>query len=490
LGVRYVPTSKKRPTPSKMTAKKATTHAIIDKELLVSLRERSSVWQCRFCIDGVWQRVTTGERDLKKATEKAKSLYIEAQVRKKNNITPITRYFKDVAKVVLAKLKKDFDDGNGKEIFKAYINAIERYLIPILGKYKMDSIDYQVLEFFDKQRLKKMRGKAPTHSTQLTHNAALNKIFDEAVYRGYLNTNNRPTLKAQGKRTERRVEFSIDEVKAIRQNFDAWIAKSRADTIELRYLLKDYVEVLLDIGARPGKELLDLKWSHIEIEDHPTIKQTGIINPPDEYDQAGSEVLIVRRNRTAYIKIMSGKTSVKQGIKTGRVAIGNLNTVQALERISQRNYQLSLKDAIKKKQQEFIFRYKQFQSEKNGRAGKSTKYLYPSDFVKLFRNYLESHNLLIDPVTGKARPLYSLRHTYATIRLLHDKITPQILVKQMGTSLGMLEKHYDHITTIKAASQLRDEESRKLIDAGGEVDKRYEFKEIKKERAKRNTRTK
>lgn len=468
-----------------MTAKKATTHVIIDKELLVSLRERSSVWQCRFCIDNVWQRVSTGERDLKLAKNKAKELYIEAQVRKKNNITPITRYFKDVAKVVLAKLKKDYDNGNGKEIYKAYINATEKYLIPILGKYKMDSIDYQVLELFDRERQRKMQGKVPTHSTQLTHNAALNKIFDEAEYRGYLNSNNRPTLKAEGKKTERRVEFNIDEVKALRNNFDPWIAKSRADTIELRYLLKDYVEVLLDTGARPGKELLDLKWSHIEIKNHPTVTHTGIISAPDEFDNEGSEVVQINRNRTAYIKIMSGKTSVKQGIKTGRIAIGNLNTVKALERIARRNYDANLDDAIKTKQQEYIFRYKQFQSEKNGRKGEAVKFLFPTDLVKLFRGYLESHNLLVDPVTGKTRPLYSLRHTYATIRLLHDKITPQILVKQMGTSLAMLEKHYDHINTIQAVNQLRDEESRKLIDAGGEEDKRYSFQEVKKSRAKR-----
>lgn len=468
-----------------MSAKKATTHSIIDKELLVSLRERSSIWQCRFCIDGVWQRVTTGERDLKLAKLKAKELYIEAQVRKKNNITPITRYFKDVAKVVLAKLKKEYDGGNGKEIYKAYINAIEKYLIPILGKYKMDSIDYQVLEHFDRERLRKMQGKAPTHSTQLTHNSALNKIFDEAVYRGYLNTNNRPTLKAEGKKTERRVEFSLDEVKALRNNFDAWIAKSRADTIELRYLLKDYVEVLLDTGARPGKELLDLKWSHLEVKNHPSVTHMGIISPPDEYDNEGSEIVFLNRNRTAYIKIMSGKTSVRQGVKTGRIAIGNINSVKAFERIAARNYGLSLDEVIKNKQQDYIFRYKQFQSEKNGRKGDAVKLLYPTDFVKLFRGYLESHNLLIDPVTEKARPLYSLRHTYATIRLLHDKITPQILVKQMGTSLAMLEKHYDHINTIQAVSQLRDEESRRLIDAGGEVDKRYAYQEIKKSRSKK-----
>jgi len=462
-----------------MSAKKDTTHAVIDRELLVTKRERSNVWQCRFCIDGVWQRITTGEHDFDKAVNKAKRLYIEAQVRKQNNFTPITRYFKDVAKVVAAKLKRDVASGNGKETYKTYINVIEKYLIPILGKYKMDSIDYKVLEHFERERQKKMDGKVPTHSTQLNHNAALNKIFDEAVYRGYLNTNNRLILKAKGKKSERRVEFSLDEVKALRANFDGWIQKSRADTIQLRHLLRDYVEVLLDTGARPGKELLDLKWSHLEIKDHPSIKQTGIISPPDEYNDQGEEIVLFNRYRTAYIKIMTGKTSIKKGIATGRIAIGNLNSVKAFERIAERNYQLSLDQVIKEKPQEFIFRFRQYKSEKNGRLNHDAKLLYPTDLVKLFRTYLESHNLLIDPVTGQARPLYSLRHTYATIRLLHDKITPQIIVKQMGTSLTMLERHYDHISTLKAVSQLRDDESRKLIDASGKIDERYEYKEVK-----------
>jgi hypothetical protein len=329
-----------------------------------------------------------------------------------------------------------------------------------------------------------MGGKHPTHSTQLTHNAALNKIFDEAIYRGYLNTNNRPILKAKGKKTERRVEFSIAEVKALRRNFDSWIAKSRADTIELRYLLKDYVEVLLDTGARPGKELLDLKWSHIEIKNNPKVVMTGIIAEPDEIDQEGSEIFSFNLNRTAFIKIMTGKTSVKQGVRHGRLAIGNLNSVKAFERIAERNYQSKLTEVIKTRPTDFIFRFKQYQSEKNGRLGKDVKFLYPTDFVKLFRSYLESHNLLIDPVTAQARPLYSLRHTYATIRLLHDKVTPQILVKQMGTSLSMLEKHYDHITTLNAVNQLRAEESRKLIEVSEEIDSRYEYKEIKQSKLK------
>lgn len=89
-----------------MSPKSDTTHTVIDRELLVARRERSRVWQCRFCIDGVWERVTTGERELALAIEKAKRLYIEAQVRKKNNITPITRQLKEVAKLVVAKMNK------------------------------------------------------------------------------------------------------------------------------------------------------------------------------------------------------------------------------------------------------------------------------------------------------------------------------------------------------------------------------------------------
>ena len=53
----------------------------------------------------------------------------------------------------------------------------------------------------------------------------------------------------------------------------------------------------------------------------------------------------------------------------------------------------------------------------------------------------------------------------------------------------MLERHCDHVNTLKAVSQLRDEESRALIDAGGEVDKRYEYKDLIKSMALRAIKT-
>jgi hypothetical protein len=77
-----------------MSDKKDTTHVLIDKQLVIFLRPRSAVWQCRYQVDKRWQRESTGEHDLDKATKRAHDLLIEANVRKKLNVAPITRYFK------------------------------------------------------------------------------------------------------------------------------------------------------------------------------------------------------------------------------------------------------------------------------------------------------------------------------------------------------------------------------------------------------------
>ena len=43
----------------------------------------------------------------------------------------------------------------------------------------------------------------------------------------------------------------------------------------------------------------------------------------------------------------------------------------------------------------------------------------------------------------------------------------------MGTSVAMIEKHYSHLKVIQAIDQLRGNESRQLINAGGVIDEMY-----------------
>ena len=459
-----------------MSPRKETTHSIIEGELLVALRDRSSVWQCRYRIDGVWQRTTTGERDIKRAKETAKKLYLEAQIRKENNYTPITRKFRDVARSVVKRLEKEIEAGQGKASNKDYIIALERYLIPILGKYKVDSIDYVALAKLDKARITKMR-KEPTKSTLLTHNAALNRVFDLAIEKGYMTHSSKPELKTKGKKSERRVEFTEPEVRAIRGSFENWIEIGREDSKAVRALLRDYVEVLLDTGARPGKELLDLKWAQIEVSVDP--KVVGVTkSAPSEGNQHGEDIVAYDWQRTVVINIQSGKTGKRK-------AIGRADTVVALTRIANRNYNLNLPQAIEEKPKDFVFRYREFLSKKRGNLGKQEAELVaPTSFVKLFRTYLEEHSLLEDSITGKERQPYSLRHTYATLMLTHDKVSAHTLAKQMGTSISMIEKHYSHLDAVKAIHQLRGEESRQLIKADLGVDKKYEFKAVEKKKKK------
>ena len=132
--------------------------------------------------------------------------------------------------------------------------------------------------------------KVPTRSTLLNHNSAMKIIFDEAIYRGYMVELNRPKLIAKGKASQRRPSFTLDEVRALKSNFDGWIEKGKADSREIRRLLRDYVYVLLDTGARAGDELLELKWTQIEVKMYPTVTKTGIKAKPNEFDDVCEEV--------------------------------------------------------------------------------------------------------------------------------------------------------------------------------------------------------
>jgi integrase len=451
-----------------MAEKNETTHTLLDRELIVYRRERSNIWQCRFKVDGIWQRASTKERDLKKAKSKANELRIEAEIRKRSNLPVITRKFRDVAKLAVERMEHEIQSGNGKVSYADYIRVIEEYLITALGKRSITNIDYTALDELDAKRIEQM-GKAPSQSTMLTHNAALNRVFDEAVIRNFLTEANRPKLEAKGKASDRRPAFDMAEIRALVGSFDEWIERGRnAKSKEMRTLLRDYVDVLLDTGARPGDELLNLKWKQIKFVMKPITIKTGVI---DNTDDGHEEITLSNLNRSLELTI-SGKTGT-------RTIVAMLRTVKALERIAKRNYEIDdditepFKQLIVPKNNDYVFRT----SDKEK----------PTSFQKMFESFLEEHSLLYDTKTEQKRVFYSLRHTYATLALTHDKVPIHTLAKQMGTSVLMIEKHYSHLKVTQAIEQLRGEETRRLIEAGGVIDDAYVSKRVAKKKTDKRT---
>ena len=229
----------------------------------------------------------------------------------------------------------------------------------------------------------------------------------------------KPVLITVGRSTERRPEFSLAEVKVLLKGFDGWISLATEEQIEIRLLLKDYVEVLLDTGARPGRELLELRWANLKWAEDKT-------------------KLIINFNLS----------------KTGkRTAVGRTMAIVALERIAHRNYAYSLDDLILSQNPDHIFRHK----------SKYQKLIRPINFEKQMAFYLDYLKMLKCPITGKPRTFYSIRHTYATFALTYDKINIHTLARQMGTSVVMIEKHYSHLDAEKAIEQLGGEKTRGLL---------------------------
>lgn len=446
-----------------MSAKNETTHIVSDGELVLYKRERSSIWQCRYKVGGVWQRASTKERNLKDAKEVAKELWITAEIRKRDNLPVVTRKFRDVAKLAIQRMEQRIANGDGKVSYKDYIRIITEYLIPILGNRLITNIDQAALDYLEAERIVLM-GKAPSKSTLLSQNAALNIVFDEAVLRNFLTDLNRPKLEAKGKKSDRHPAFELKELQAVLNNFPAWIERAKNEKSRvIREVMRDYVEMLIDTGARPGKELLDLKWKHIEFSMSPINLDTSTVeNVDDDPDKR----IVATDFRRVVEMVVTGKVG-------RRKTLGRLPTVKVLERISRRNYGVKnsiadpFKGVVTPNNDDYVLRTKD-------------KRDVSSAFQHMLERYLDEHNLLYDPKTEQNRVFYSFRHTYATLALTHDKVPIHTLAKQMGTSVLMIERHYSHLKVFEAIEQLRGNETRKKITSSSTVEEIYKSSVHKK----------
>jgi integrase len=130
--------------------------------------------------------------------------------------------------------------------------------------------------------------------------------------------------------------------------------------------------------------------------------------------------------------------------KTGsRLLIAKHNVRETFERLISRDDLFRGKDldtVLAEKHDVYLFKYS------NGTQPKS----FHTTFIWL----MKASGLLKDTATGQNRTLYSLRHTYATLALTDGAMDVHTLAKQMGTSVGMIEKHYSKLTATMAADRL------------------------------------
>ena len=454
-----------------MPPKVETTHVILPRELIVYLRGDSDVWQCRIKVENKWFSKTTKERELDKAIERAKRMLFEAQLRKESNLPVVTKKFRDIAKLTKQQMVDELANPKMKApvSFNQYVKIIDDYLMPFFGNKNIDTITYEELDAYHED-LKVKMGRSPAYSTMRKHNVTLNRVFDKAVEKNYLTNSNRPKLDTKGGKSEKYATFDIGEINALLANFPPWIAgTSNKEKREQRELLFDYVRVLIDTGARPGKELLDLQWKNIRYrmivrnDTRVEIDEEGnrTVVTHEDYDDRGEALELTKWEPTVSLSVY-GKTK-------DRVANGFDVTYKVLNEIIERNYRndkITLKSLTTSNDEGFVFRT---------RANKA-----PSSFNHLFDRYLDEHNLLIDRNSGKKRVFYSLRSSHTTAVMNLDQVPIRDLSKQLGNSVGMIEKHYDRATGDAIVENVRAPKARQALFNTEKVSDIYQSKKANK----------
>jgi len=225
-------------------------------------------------------------------------------------------------------------------------------------------------------------------------------ILNFAVEKHYIREGQVPKGKITKGKSAREA-FNPEEYRRLHTFARSWI-KQAPNTVSAWYrtMIYNFILVMSNTGMRPT-EAKNLRWCDVDIRTD-------------------------RQGRTFVVLSVKGKGKSRQLVAPHSVA----------------NYLERIKEISKAKEPDnFVF---------STIKGKPTASIYSQTIA----NLLEASGLLMSDA-GTRRCAYSLRHTYATFRLM-EGIDVYFLAKQMGTSVKMIEEHYGHITPTKNAERILD----------------------------------
>ncbi len=383
---------------------------ILEGQATLFQRPATPHWHVRYKVHGKWERSSTKCTDLAEARRRATELVTEAWFKERNGLPVVNKRFKSVARLAIKRMDELAKSGRGKATYKTYTQAIENYLIPLLGNHNVDRIDNAVLARFEAERIELM-GRVPSASVINNHNSALNRVFEEAIERGYMTKFQLPMLRNDGVKTERRPDFRLEDYTVLYKRMRKWVRVARqGNETVLRNILRNYVLVLANTGIRAGTEGMNLRWQHIEF-----------------FEQDGRRYLMLH---------VDGKTGRRE-------VIARHNTVRYLDRLRKLTpawAEGTFEDFLKKRHRAYVFRVKD--KDMTTAVG------------KMFARLLASLDLLYDTRNGKQRTMYSLRHYYATMALTYNRMTVYNLARHLGTSVAMIEQHYGHVELRRLAHEI------------------------------------
>ncbi len=356
-------------------------HTILGGKVHVYKRPGSPLWQCSTYLGGRNRRVSTKEESLSKAKDFAEDWYLELRGKASRGEVKNEKTFKDAAKRFTDEYEVMTAGERNAKYVQDHHSRLRNHLIPYFGKMGLSEITAGAVQDYRIHRLNGEDGfKPPSRSTMQHEIVTLRQVLKTAYRHGWLAVLPDISMpyRASGK-VVHRAWFSPDEYKRLytATRENAKAAKG-TNWQWAAEQLHDKILFMANTGIRPD-EANWLEYRDVKIVD----------------DEATGETILEIEVR--------GKRGVGYCKSTPMA-------VTPFRRMVERN---------------------DFNPEDK---------LFPVDHKRQFNRILDKLNLKFDR-DGNRRTLYSLRHTYISIRLLEGADIYQI-AKNCRTSVEMIEKHY------------------------------------------------
>lgn len=304
--------------------------------------------------------------------------------------------------------------------------VLNTYFTKFFGNRNVSEITVSDFNNYKDWRLTNYERKKPSATYLRKEILALRKFFNWCVDQNYTDELKKK-IELPRETLKRRPHFTQKEYEKLIYEMRTWVNEGKTKIggykYRDRYLLQQYILIMFNTGMRVG-EARTLRWCDVD-----------------------ADVKTEDGKQTQYLYLtVNGKTGKRE------ITVFNSETViTCLNRIAE--LRMTELDGKTPKKTEPIF------CHTNGKPITSYK--------TAFTNLLRRMNLEFNEDKEK-RTLYSIRHSYATMRIdnevpLHD------LAANMGTSTAMLEKYYYHAIARSRSKELTRERKERPNRKEGEL---------------------
>jgi len=353
-------------------------------------------------------------KDLDTALERARNRYAEIKFRQqtRSEIKPLSvnegidRFVNHYSKSLKVGIH-----GFSEHMLRNYKKTIDTHWREYLGSRSLDSLNVADLEDYEawrRQRAMHLAQNAKKHGNYKKNLAARTIQWEINSFKAMLrwcagrNLYNGRVYEWSYKLKEknRRSAFTLEQYEKLyrymRTNMFLRKGKHGNDSRIRRHraMLRAYILFMANTGLRVG-EARYLRWKDIR----------------DDKNKLGERVVVV------------SVSAAHSKVRKSRQAVGRVTAMRALER------------------------WKEY-LEASGESATNDRYIFCDSDDNAIKSFREGFNSVIKEAgvetdrDGNKLTIYSLRHTYITLRLRIGKLRIHSLAKNCGTSVSMIEEYY------------------------------------------------